>query len=889
MKLNALTNSVRLALLSTPVIITGLMTSAEAADPCSSADSMTYVCSGSETNGIGLSGSSLNVSTAPGFGVDTKDANAIGLTNSGGDLIFKDENQSTIFGGDIGIAAINDNSSTNMVISTNGHVNGGTYAISAQNNGAGATAITTTGTINSGNTGINVVNGSNTTGLTITADTEFGVGGDAIDATNNGIGATVITTTGTINSGNTGINVVNGSNTTGLTITADTAFGVGADGINATNNGTGATAITTPGNISSGRHGIYANNDTAATDITINSSGNIGVGGDGINTTNNGTGMTSITTSGTVSGGHGIYAVNGSNATDMTIKVSGDISSWIDGIYAENNGDGETSITNTGKIEGPSYGYAIVTKGRTSTINNADRINGKIQLGDEGNTFTNAVGATWDMSGDTSDFGAGANALVNTGTLITANSASSDGVQTTTLNNVGTLTNSGILTMANERAGDTTVINGNYIGNGGTLIFDTVLGGDNSVTDKLIINGNTSGTSSVLFNNIGGSGAQTLNGIEIISVNGQSDGVFIQNGRIAAGAYDYSLVRGKGSNSSNWYLNSWQDQGDTAQTLRPESGAYAANLAAANNLFTTRLHDLIGETQYIDALTGEKKMTSMWIRNEGGHNRSRDSSGQLKTQDNRYVLQVGGDIAQWSTNGDDRYHFGVMAGYANSKSKTVSNANGYRADGSVNGYSTGVYGTWYANNADKIGAYVGTWAQYNWFKNRVNGEGMNGEAYDSQGFTAAVESGYTFRLGQTEDGLQSYFIQPKAMVTWMGVKADKHTELNGTEVSGEGDGNVQTSLGTKTYISSNSKIEDGKGSNFQPFAEVNWLHNTHDFASRMDGVVVKQDGTKNIAELKVGVEGQLNKQFGLWGNVAQQLGDKGYSDTSATLGGKYTF
>ncbi len=112
----------------------------------------------------------------------------------------------------------------------------------------------------------------------------------------------------------------------------------------------------------------------------------------------------------------------------------------------------------------------------------------------------------------------------------------------------------------------------------------------------------------------------------------------------------------------------------------------------------------------------------------------------------------------------------------------------------------------------------------------------------------------------------------------MGVKADKHTELNGTEVSGEGDGNVQTSLGAKTYISNKSKTENDKGSDLQPFAEVNWIHNTQYFASRMDGVVVKQDGTKNIAELKMGVEALLNKQFSLWGNIAQQIGDKGYSD-----------
>ncbi|MDR6271544.1 autotransporter outer membrane beta-barrel domain-containing protein [Klebsiella variicola] len=844
---------------------------------------------GVEQGGIDLAGSSLNVSTAPGFGIDTTEANAIKLTNSGGELILKDENQSQIIGGDNGITAINDNSATNMMVTSTGHVNGGSNAVSIQNSGSGATVITTTGTINSGNMGINAVNGSHTTGLTIITDSEFGVGKDAINATNNGTGATAITTTGTINSGNVGINTVNGSHTTGLTISTDSTFGVGVDAINATNNGTGGSIVSTSGNISSGRHGIYANNDTTATDITINSSSNIGVGGDGINTTNNGTGMTEITISGTVSGEHGIYAVNGGNATDMTIDVSGDVSSWATGIYAENNGAGKTSIINTGEIGAPSYGNAITTKGRSNTITNAGRIIGKVQLGNEGNTFTNANAGTWDMSGDMSDFGTGSNSLVNSGILITANGSFSDGVQTTTLSNVGTLTNSGSLTMANERAGDTTVIDGNYIGKGGTLTFDTVLGDDNAVTDKLIINGNTSGISSVLVNNIGGNGAQTLNGIEIISVNGESDGVFTQDGRIAAGAYDYSLVRGKGINSNNWYLSSWQDQGDTAQVLRPESGAYATNLALSNNLFTTRLHDLIGKTQYTDVMTGEKSATSMWVRNEGGHNRSRDSSGQLKTQANRYVLQIGGDIAQWSSNGDDLYHLGLMAGYANSKSKTVSSINGYRADGSVNGYSTGVYGTWNANNVDKTGAYLGTWVQYNWFKNRVSGEGINSEAYDSQGFTASAESGYTFRVGQTADGLQSYFIKPEAMLTWMGVKADKHRELNGTEVVGEGDGNVQTRLGAKTYINNNRKIDDSKESHFQPFAEVNWIHNTRNFASRMDGVVVKQDGTKNIAELKVGAEVQLNKQFGLLGNVAQELGDKGYSDTSATLGGKYSF
>ncbi|GCJ55146.1 AidA-I family adhesin [Escherichia coli] len=85
--------------------------------------------------------------------------------------------------------------------------------------------------------------------------------------------------------------------------------------------------------------------------------------------------------------------------------------------------------------------------------------------------------------------------------------------------------------------------------------------------------------------------------------------------------------------------------------LRPEAGTYTTNLVAANTMFVTRLHERLGQTQYVDAITGEPKATSMWMRHEGGHNRWRDGSGQLKTQSNRYVIQLGGDIAQWDWGG----------------------------------------------------------------------------------------------------------------------------------------------------------------------------------------------------------------------------------------------
>ena len=468
----------------------------------------------------------------------------------------------------------------------------------------------------------------------------------------------------------------------------------------------------------------------------------------------------------------------------------------------------------------------------------------------------------------------------------------------------------------------TLTINEDYTGNGGTLVFNTVLNDDTSETDKLIVLGNTTGDSFVAVNNIGGTGAQTVEGIEIIEVAGNSDGNFEKASRIVAGAYDYNVVQ-KGN---NWYLTSFipapPDPEDpdpvdphdpdpvdpdpvdpvdpiipepeepvappvTEQQYRPEAGSYLANNYAANTLFMTRLHDRLGETQYIDMLTGEKKVTSMWMRNVGAHTRFKDGSGQLKTQSNSYVMQLGGDLAQWSSDGLDRWHLGAMAGYANSQNRTQSSLTGYHSRGQVTGYSVGLYGTWYANDADKTGTYVDTWALYNWFDNKVMGQEQAAEKYKSSGITASVEAGYSFKLGENERN--SYWLQPKAQVVWMDVQADSHREANGTRVKDNTDGNLMTRLGVKAFINGHNAIDDGKSREFQPFVEANWIHNTQTTSVKMDDVSNGMRGTKNIGELKVGVEGQITPRLNVWSNVAQQVGDKGYSDTRGMLGVKYNF
>lgn len=458
--------------------------------------------------------------------------------------------------------------------------------------------------------------------------------------------------------------------------------------------------------------------------------------------------------------------------------------------------------------------------------------------------------------------------------------------------------------------GNVLTVNGNYTGNNGLMTFNATLGGDNSPTDKMNVKGDTQGNTRVRVDNIGGVGAQTVNGIELIEVGGNSAGNFaLTTGTVEAGAYVYTLAKGKGNDEKNWYLTSKWDgvtPPDTPDPInnppvvdpegpsvyRPEAGSYISNIAAANSLFSHRLHDRLGEPQYIDSLHSQGSASSMWMRHVGGHERSRAGDGQLNTQANRYVLQLGGDLAQWSSNAQDRWHLGVMAGYANQHSNTQSNRVGYKSDGRISGYSAGLYATWYQNDANKTGAYVDSWALYNWFDNSVSSDNRSADDYDSRGVTASVEGGYTFEAGTfsgSEETLNTWYVQPQAQITWMGVKDSDHTRKDGTRIETEGDGNVQTRLGVKTYLNSHHQRDDGKQREFQPYIEANWINNSKVYAVKMNGQTVGREGARNLGEVRTGVEAKVNNNLSLWGNVGVQLGDKGYSDTQGMLGVKYSW
>ncbi|ENU4535568.1 autotransporter YcgH [Escherichia coli] len=453
--------------------------------------------------------------------------------------------------------------------------------------------------------------------------------------------------------------------------------------------------------------------------------------------------------------------------------------------------------------------------------------------------------------------------------------------------------------------GKTLTVKGNYVGNNGQLNIRTVLGDDKSATDRLIVEGNTSGSTTVYVKNAGGSGAATLNGIELITVNGDespADAFRQGDARIAAGAFEYQLKQ----QGKNWYLTSYQSvneednssEGNSESTetptpvLRPEAGSYVANLAAANTLFVMRLNDRAGETRYIDPVTEQERSSRLWLRQVGGHNAWRDSNGQLRTTSHRYVSQLGADLLTGGFTDSDSWRLGVMAGYARDYNSTHSSVSDYRSKGSVRGYSAGLYATWFADDISKKGAYIDAWAQYSWFKNSVKGDELAYESYSAKGATVSLEAGYGFALNKSfglEAAKYTWIFQPQAQAIWMGVDHNAHTEANGSRIENDANNNIQTRLGFRTFIRTQEKNSGPHGDDFEPFVEMNWIHNSKDFAVSMNGVKVEQDGARNLGEIKLGVNGNLNPAASVWGNVGVQLGDNGYNDTAMMVGLKYKF
>ncbi len=495
---------------------------------------------------------------------------------------------------------------------------------------------------------------------------------------------------------------------------------------------------------------------------------------------------------------------------------------------------------------------------------------------------------------------------INRGVLAVANSAPGfAGGPAGTFAVGGNLVNDGEIRTTNAQAANTLDVGGNYTGNNGLLSLSTQLGGDDSPTDRLIVRGDSGGATRISVSNANGAGAQTVNGIEIVRIGGQSNGQFTLSNRLVAGTYEYDLHHGgtgANANDGNWYLRTLTAPDPSpgfglipTPSPRPEPTLYVRNLAAASAMFMHTLHDRLGEPQYTEAYRDKARAPkdgnapAGWVRVVSRHADSESAGGRIDVDTDTSLIHFGGDLARWSDDAKNRYHFGLMAAYGKIDTDASSNDvrftnNGLRrkASGDVEGYSVGVYGTWFGNDKMPEGPYVDVWASYGWYDNTIKGNGLAKEKYDSDGWMVSVEGGYA--LIARENETRQWIIEPQAQLAYTKFSADNHREANGTWVNNSDANGFIGRLGARFY--SRSKQGDN---GVQPFVEANAWYSDAKNSLDFNGVQIS-DGTPDTRyELKLGAQGEIRRNWQLWGHVGGQWGKDNYDRYEAMVGVKYSF
>ncbi len=492
--------------------------------------------------------------------------------------------------------------------------------------------------------------------------------------------------------------------------------------------------------------------------------------------------------------------------------------------------------------------------------------------------------------------------VTNEGTLVFGDSEETGAIFT--LN--GDLINMGTITSGSSSStpGNTLYVDGDYTGNGGSLYLNTVLGDDDSATDKLVITGDASGTTDLYINGIG-DGAQTTNGIEVVDVGGVSTSdAFVLKNEVNASLYTYRLYWNESDN--DWYLASKaqsddddsggddtpsdggddggnvtppDDGGDVAPQYRADIGAYMGNQWMARNLQMQTLYDREG-SQYRNA------DGSVWARFKAGKAESEAVSGNIDMDSNYSQFQLGGDILAWG-NGQQSVTVGVMASYINADTDSTGNrgADGsqFTSSGNVDGYNLGVYATWFADAQTHSGAYVDSWYQYGFYNNSVESGDAGSESYDSTANAVSLETGYRYDIALSNGNTVS--LTPQAQVVWQNYSADSVKDNYGTRIDGQDGDSWTTRLGLRV----DGKLYKGSRTVIQPFAEANWLHTSDDVSVSFDDATVKQDLPANRAELKVGLQADIDKQWSVRAQVAGQTGSNDFGDLNGSLNLRYNW
>jgi len=444
----------------------------------------------------------------------------------------------------------------------------------------------------------------------------------------------------------------------------------------------------------------------------------------------------------------------------------------------------------------------------------------------------------------------------------------------------------------------TLTINGNYLGNGGRLEIETVLGGDASPSDRLVMTGSTAGSTIVTVLNQGGAGAQTIEGIKIVDVGGASNGAFTLQGNyvfqgqqaVVAGAYAYTLQKNGITTPSDgdWYLRSAYIPAGTpatpsAPTLvlpiyqpgAPIYEAYGQILHSLNELQTLRQR--VGER--FDGRTDDMWNAAgraIWARVDAAHSRVTPGFSTTGTSYmiDSWRLQAGADGQVFA---DDAGM--LVGGVSLHYGEALADISSVFGRGKIKASGSGFGGamTWYG----ATGFYADAQAKQSWFDSDLSSTTAGRQlAKGKAGFGYALG----LELGQRIALSGVWSLTPQAQLTYAHVDADGFVDPFGARVAlGDGD-SLRGRLGLSADYRQGWRDDAGRQVNASLYGIANLYYEFLDgTTATVAGTPLTSRGQRLWGGLGLGAKYEWGR-YALYGEVEAQTSLAHFADSHSITG-----
>jgi len=483
--------------------------------------------------------------------------------------------------------------------------------------------------------------------------------------------------------------------------------------------------------------------------------------------------------------------------------------------------------------------------------------------------------------------------------IVSSGWTSSEGSSTVQFTVSGNVTNNGTIYVGNKNSSGDTPADSNYIGNelviegdyitdGGTLDLNAIIAGkDNSKSDHVTIKGEIDGTGFIDVNydsSVSTGGELEYLGLVSVAEGESGDSLKLKDS-IKIGDLYYRLMWS--SEQNEYYLqSSVTDPGDdpwnTEDVENIHAGTRSALAFMQAQAFDLSLRGHLGETLYVDPVTGEQRKSSFWMVQRGDWTKFSNASGQMNADGNLYTTHLGTDLFKRETDGAT-FRWGVLAGFADGDFDVSSNVDGKSSKGSFRGYSAGLYMT--AESKAESGPFLGLQLRWNRFDNEVGPDD-----YDVNGLSLTAEASWDQLLskGLTDGGRHyEWRLEPHVRAYWTNFSDPGNwTSRLGETYSSDFDNGLLVRVGARTKIQTTL----GTGPAWQAYAEANWVYNNGDYSTTMStqyGDVTSTQNGAEFAEFRLGLEAQFTTNVNVWLEGHHQTGSDDYESTGAMFGFKY--